>query len=307
MNMRTILAATVSMLALMATTAPGIAQEMPVVTDGASVTVTVTVTKNKDIHVLETITKNKTIDIIVDASPLDTHGAAEADVLAEQENINVTVTGKADGDVDKGVQRDATIDASINTNTGIVGVNQDVGDFANQANIVAFAFVNNTTTSTPPRTSVANSQAHVSQHNENSVTTDKEPGGSDFDVTANRRAASITGSVNSNTGIVGVNQNAGNINNQINAVALAVGVNAAVALSEADLGQLNSALEVNETNTTRSEDITGSVTGNTGITQVNQSNGNLNNQASVISISALTSSVAIVGPPVGGPAAAAAP
>jgi hypothetical protein len=94
------------------------------------------------------------------------------------------------------------------------------------------------------------------------------------------------------------------MNNQINAVALAVGVNAAVALSEADLGQLNSSVEVNETNTTRAEDITGSVVGNTGITQVNQSNGNLNNQASVVSVSALTSSVAIGGPAVGAPSAA---
>ena len=292
MNMRTILAATVSMVALMAITGPGVAQE---VSNSASVLVTVTVTKDKDITVTETITKNKTIDIIVDASPLDTQGAAEADVVAEQENINVTVTGLVDETtgLDDGIQRDATIDASINSNTGIVGVNQDVGDFANQANIVAFAFVNNTT----GLTSVANSQAHVSQHNENSVTTDVEL----FDINANRRAASITGSVNGNTGIVGVNQNAGNMNNQINAVALAVGVNAAVALSEADLGQLNSSVEVNETNTTRAEDITGSVNGNTGITQVNQSNGNLNNQASVISISALTSSVAIGGPPVGAP------
>jgi hypothetical protein len=295
MNMRTILAATVSIVALMAIAGPGVAQE---VTSSASVLVTVTVTKDKDITVTETITKNKTIDIIVDASPLDTQGAAEADVVAEQENINVTVTGAIDEvtGLDQGVQRDATIDASINSNAGIVGVNQDVGDFANQANIVAFAFVNNTT----GLTSVANSQAHVSQHNENSVTTDVE----EFDITANRRAASITGSIIGNTGIVGVNQNAGNMNNQINAVALAVGVNAAVALSEADLGQLNSSVEVNETNTTRAEDITGSVVGNTGITQVNQSNGNLNNQASVVSVSALTSSVAIGGPAVGAPSAA---
>ena len=295
MNMRTILAATVSIVALMAIAGPGVAQE---VTSSASVLVTVTVTKDKDITVTETITKNKTIDIIVDASPLDTQGAAEADVVAEQENINVTVTGAIDEvtGLDQGVQRDATIDASINSNAGIVGVNQDVGDFANQANIVAFAFVNNTT----GLTSVANSQAHVSQHNEDSVTTDVE----EFDITANRRAASITGSIIGNTGIVGVNQNAGNMNNQINAVALAVGVNAAVALSEADLGQLNSSVEVNETNTTRAEDITGSVVGNTGITQVNQSNGNLNNQASVVSVSALTSSVAIGGPAVGAPSAA---
>ena len=109
MNMRTILAATVSIVALMAIAGPGVAQE---VTSSASVLVTVTVTKDKDITVTETITKNKTIDIIVDASPLDTQGAAEADVVAEQENINVTVTGAIDEvtGLDQGVQRDATID-----------------------------------------------------------------------------------------------------------------------------------------------------------------------------------------------------
>jgi hypothetical protein len=106
-------------------------------------------------------------------------------------------------------------------------------------------------------------------------------------------SATIDNSVNTNVGVVGVNQNAGNMNNQTNSLALAVGPDAVYALAEANLGQENAHNIIMELNTNKADTISGSVNGNIGIVQVNQSVGNMNNQASAFSISVLTSSVAI--------------
>jgi hypothetical protein len=298
MNTKAILFATVSLCALAAMAGPARAQVVEPSPFDPSVVVTATVTKTQDITVTETITKNKTVTVTVHSVPV-LDGAAEAAAVANQTNDGITVDIQltdptvTDGGLlqQDGLQRTGAITGSINSNTGIVGVTQDVGDFANQANLVSFALTNTlgTNTAAPNRGSVADAKAMAEQENENSSSTDIET----FVATANRRDLSITGSVNSNTGIVGVNQNAGNANNQLNAVALAVGQGAAVALSEAALGQENSDITVIEVGTTRSETITASVDNNTGITQVNQSNGNFNNQGSVVSFAALTSSVSL--------------
>lgn len=133
MNQKAILFATVSLCALVAMAGPVRAQERP------SVVVTADVTKTQDITVNEFITKIKTVDITVHA-PIDLDGAAEATSVAEQHNINVhagiatedtTTTPPTPISVNDGLQRTAAITSSINANTGIVGVNQDTGDFAN--------------------------------------------------------------------------------------------------------------------------------------------------------------------------------
>jgi len=165
-----------------------------------------------------------------------------------------------------------------------VGVNQDVGNFANQSNIVSAALTASTT-------SVTNAEASVSQANERSIATEFEF----FQTSFLNQSASITNSVNNNNGVVGVNQNAGNINNQTNALALAVGQGSTVALSEADLGQANTGDVVLDVNTHRADLISGSVNGNNGVTTVNQSVGNFNNQSTTIAFSALTANAAIGG------------
>jgi len=295
MNMKAILCATVSLCALVAMTGPGQTQVQDPSAD-TGVVVTANVTKNQDITVTENIIKNKTVNVVVHAGPINLDGAAEATAVANQTNDNVSASPATTDPIsggplatDNGLQRTASINGSILSNHGIVGVNQDVGDFANQSNVVAFALTNTLSTGTaaPNRGSVADAKALAEQENENSISTDVEP----FVLTANRRDTSIIGSVNTNTGITGVNQNSGNANNQMNAVALAVGQGSVVALSEAALGQENSNITVREAGTTRHELIDTSVNGNTGITQVNQSNGNFNNQGSVVAFSALTSSV----------------
>jgi hypothetical protein len=97
-------------------------------------------------------------------------------------------------------------------------------------------------------------------------------------------SAYISGSINSNTGVVQFNQNSGNVNNQHNIIAMAVGP-AAVALNEVALGQVNANLRAEDNNSPRLASIVESINSNTGVVQVNQNVGTLNNQTNIISIS----------------------
>jgi len=65
---------------------------------------------------------------------------------------------------------------------------------------------------------------------------------------------------------------------------VAVGVGPAISLSEADLGQVNAWNKV--INIASTSFASASVSGNTGITGVNQSSGHMNNQANVVSVAA---------------------
>ncbi len=253
----------------------------------ADVTVTTVITKEKDISVTETLTKVKEVFINVLTEDL-LEGAAEVSAVVNVTNRENLV----DRDtrlVGFNIERFATIEDSINTNSGVLGLNQDVGNMVNQANVVSVGI-------TESPTAFTEAQAHVDQRNlDNDVFQNELT----FDPATPDRSATITGSISGNTGIVGVNQNAGNMNNQTNAVALAVGLNAIVALSEADLGQVNSGNRVEESATVKLDLIQNSISGNAGIVSVNQSSGNMNNQAAVVSFAALTSSVSISPP--GGP------
>lgn len=123
------------------------------------------------------------------------------------------------------------------------------------------------------------------------------------------RDAVITESFNGNSGIVHANQSAGNMNNQANGLAIAVSIaGEGAALSEADLGQVNvlnsvgesdavgSTLEFDEDGNfvgvnpapigiNKSVRLVSSVNGNSGIVGLNQTAGNLANQANNVSFS----------------------
>jgi len=254
--------------------------------------------KDKEINIDEDILKDKALFIMVD-SMIMPEGAAEAEAVVNAENE--FVTNDTNGAEELGLDFDAVIVDSINANSGITHVNQDVGNFANQGNVVAFAL-------TTGLSSAADAQAWVEQDNDDSTLvqvendtgteTVDEPGKPPivvvkFDET---RVTSLTNSVIGNSGIVGVNQNAGDVVNQHNAVSLSVGINGTAALSESALGQENENNTLFEENFARSNTISASITGNNGITAVNQTSGNFINQASVVSFSALTSQVTIGAP-----------
>jgi len=105
------------------------------------------------------------------------------------------------------------------------------------------------------------------------------------------RDALIADSINDNTGVVLVNQAVGNIFNQANMLTVGISLSGLMALAEADLGQENVGNVFNETNTNKSSFIGvegGSINGNRGVVEVNQSAGTLGNQLNAVNISAST-------------------
>jgi hypothetical protein len=249
----------------------------------------VTVVKDKDVFIVERLDKFKTVTIRV-FGEFFPDGAAEAEAIANVRNEDNRVDdnvppGEGGTSTNFGIERDALIEGSVNDNTGIVGVNQDVGNMVNQANVVAIAV-------TDTSTAFADAQAAVDQVNQRNSSRQEEV----LDVNNPDRTATILGSVNNNSGIIGVNQNSGNMNNQTNAVALAVGIGSQVALAESVLGQVNTGNTVLEVETLKENRIAESINTNTGIVGVNQSSGNMNNQASAVSFSAITSTVVVTTP-----------
>jgi hypothetical protein len=262
----------------------------------ADVFVRVDVDKNKDVLVLERVQKLKLVQIQVLMNRF-LEGAAEAQAIANQRNNNNSsreadpqaVAGLGAGTIDPDdmlIFKHARISNSINNNTGIVGVNQDVGNMVNQANVVAVAVTNS-------RTALTHAQAEADQRNTLNFSFHSEL---EVDIDNPNLTATITGSNNNNRGVVGVNQNAGNMNNQANLVALSVGLGSQFALSEAALGQVNTDNRVTEVATVKFDLISNSINNNSGIVGVNQSVGNMNNQASAVSVSALSSTVTLTTP-----------
>jgi len=95
----------------------------------------------------------------------------------------------------------------------------------------------------------------------------------------------ITGSFGGGSGVVGVNQAAGSLNNQNNALSIAVAEPAVYALGEANLGQFNTFNTVDVIDQVRTDSISGgSFDGFAGVAMVNQSSGSINNQANVVDI-----------------------
>ena len=195
------------------------------------------------------------------------HGFNKADAYVVQANefvadieiLNLSVT-----DVDAGMF------GSIMENTGIVGVNQAPGKLNNQGNVVAASVT---------REDRAFQKADASVEQANML---------DFDLEFLALSADIIdSSIMGNGGIVGVNQSAGDLNNQANFVAIAAGLDDVECgtVAEAELCQVTGCAVVVDLATARVDAITGSVNGNCGIVGVNQSAGNLNNQANVVSIS----------------------
>lgn len=258
--------------------------------------------KDKNIDINEDVLKDKAVFIQVTAM-LNPEGAAEAEAVVNAENEFVTneLDGSGSEQSFLGLDLDASIVNSINGNSGITHVNQDAGNFANQGNVVAFALTTGTS-------SFSDAQSWVEQDNDDSSLVEiendtdtqivDEPGKPPVEVVKfdESRVATLDNSVIGNSGITGVNQNAGDVVNQHNAVSLSVGINGQAALSESALGQENENNSLFEENFARSNTITASITGNNGITAVNQTTGNFINQASVVSFSALTSQVTIGAP-----------
>jgi hypothetical protein len=237
----------------------------------ADVDIYVTINKDKHTDVWIDVDIDKDIDIDVDVD-LKTKKAAQSDTLVNQKNER-----NEDKNFATGSSSLATVGGS-----GIVNVNQASGNMNNQANAVSVAVDPGGSSNNngfhffdrfDPDSAFAHSQAAADQKNENNES-------------KNFFASSTSSLTVGGSGIVNVNQASGSMNNQANAVSVAVGVGsqAGVALSEADLGQVNSYNVAVSAfySSTASMSVTG-----TGITNVNQSSGHMNNQSNVVSVAAV--------------------
>lgn len=246
----------------------------------ADITVDGTVDYDKTVTQTETLTKNKSVRIAVIITATG-DAAAEANAVTNQRvgrfgtDASSVVSLYASGSfaAARGFDYLAVIDGSIVNNTGVTQVNQDVGNSTNQGNVLSaaagslgfFAEANNV----------------AAQHVVGVIVGEVGRAGAPV------RIASINNSVNDNTGIAQVNQNAGSFNNQLNSVALGLGfTNGAVALAESSLGQWNTNNAISEFNNARTASMAGSVNSNTGVTMGNQAAGHMSNQANMVSISA---------------------
>jgi hypothetical protein len=87
------------------------------------------------------------------------------------------------------------------------------------------------------------------------------------------------------SGVAGVNQAAGSLNNQNNALAISLGDHVVHALGELDLGQFNTWNQAENFAQVRTDTIAGGAfNGFSGVAMVNQSSGSINNQANVVDI-----------------------
>jgi hypothetical protein len=191
-------------------------------------------------------------------------GASTAIVALKQVLVGNSV-------VQQGIHGLTEIRDSFNGNAGIFGVNQDAGNFNNQANVVAFVMGRG-----DPIGQVLSVSIDVEKH-DNVVVTN-----------GSTHQERIVGSFNGSTGIVGVNQSAGSANNQVNAVAVGVGVmlgTEATVLHSTDLETLTTEDEPTEDPRPLRPGIVDSFQGYRGIAQVSQASGNQNVVRNVVSVS----------------------
>jgi hypothetical protein len=245
----------------------------------ATVDVLANIDKTKTVDVLEFINIRKDIFIDVDVPVLPT-SAAEAEAIINQDNfVNEACENCA--------EKQDTIRDSANDNSGVITVNQAAGNNNNQGSAIAIAVDTRIEQNgnTDGEDSFAEAQASAQQTNSDSLVEA---------VNLIFRDTLIENSINNNTGVVHVNQSAGNTNNQANELAIALGLSGAgVALSEAALGQFNAFNTVFESDQdganigiNKTATIYESVNGNSGVVGVNQTSGNLANQANVVAIAA---------------------
>lgn len=233
------------------------------------------VIKIETLTVTETVNILKTVTIDVDiVAPPDKF--AEASAHYNQDNFFNKACENCAEKID-------LISGSILGNSGITSVNQSSGNNNNQATLISFAFdVGTVTGSAPPPPPPANGTpgfAHSQVAGSQLIF-----GNTVSTILVTHRDALIVDSINSNTGITAVNQAAGNINNQANAIAIAFSQATGVALSDAALGQLVVLNNHFESGVFKTASMTGSIQNNTGIVQVNQSAGNLGNQGNAVSL-----------------------
>lgn len=211
-------------------------------------------------------------------------GSAQAQALINATIKDSALEGLGEERWDSGslLRRSVTL-GSFNDNAGIAQGNQDSGYISNQGNTAAVAL-------NLKGGSATMAEAYVDQENYDNAALLFASYGEFY-----KMSAWIQESLNYNSGILHFNQNSGFANNQHNALALALGDTSIAAISEAGLGQETAGNSILEWRSTSGDSMYASANGNSGIVNVNQSSGAMNNQATVYSIAITSASAALGG------------
>lgn len=205
---------------------------------------------------------------VVEAVVAKLSGASSAQVILTQ-----SIVGNELLDIN-GLHRNAITD-SFNDSAGVISVNQNSGSIVNQANIRAIAV---------GKAGLAGAQiAATFEIRDNKLA-----------FVGGERENRLIHSFNNTTGIVGVNQSAGNMNNQANIAAIAIGVgpldDGFFPLVDASLSVVKSHNDENLDSTIPRRNVRSDSFNNfTGIAQVNQNagDGNISFQAYILSASGM--------------------
>ncbi len=230
-------------------------------------------------------------------------GEAWAKIQEQQELYNLTLTF---GNDISPTNKNATIAGSFNDATGIANVNQSPGNLNNQGNEVAFSIgqagIELGSPAEPGTFRGMFCEAEVVSVQYNGILyhpeNDTREAAPNTLTTGNQITRdSIETSFNGFTGIANVNQSAGNLNNQGNAVAIAGGLSeqlttaqtVAKAATDIMLAQNNAYNVMREgdgfdAGNAAADSITGSFNNSFGVSNVNQAAGSLNNQKNAVAI-----------------------
>ena len=274
-------------------------------------------TEDKDVVTNELISINTYVDLnqIVDDTFADDF--AEASAMGVQQNSdNHDCSNCAEKtDIIGGA---SSSDGAGNLDTGLISINQAGGNMNNQGTLVSAAIDSTVPPVTPPPPQptptpptgtpatgggFAHAQAEATQTNGAFAT--GEAGPNDVEaVDLIERLSDIDNSFNHDTGLVYANQATGNNNNQLNELALAFSERPqGVAIAESDLGQFNTDNKVGESGSAESDaaleftgihksaQISDSLNNDTGVFGVNQAVGNNGNQANIVSVAAIGTSL----------------
>jgi len=238
------------------------------------------VDKDVDIYIWEGVFKLKLagfLVLIIDQP----EKVAKSQAIFNQRNENNTACENCAEKLD-------LIQGSILSNNGITSVNQSTGNSNNQGTVISIAWSNVVTEPPPPPPPGGGDPNGNTGHANSQVAGEQILSGNTIHtVNVPFRDAELRASVNSNIGITAVNQAAGNINNQANAVSIAFTLYNGVALSDTALGQWNTGNNpATEAGVSKFAYAENSIQLNRGITQVNQAAGILANQSNVVSIAA---------------------
>lgn len=183
------------------------------------------------------------------------NGVVSASSTVEQELVGNTVQ---EGNLPTSV----SFQGGLSSSSGIFSINQNAGNLNNQVNVRAIAL------------SMSPSSIQQLSLDASATTTDNV-----LTISGNERMTQVSGSFENTSGIVGLTQSAGNLNQQANLLVLGVGFTPEeqpTLLADKSLGEMTGNNSIDGPIGSRSDSLTDSFGGFKGIAQVSQSSGDVN-------------------------------